>query len=58
VDNGVHATDRVNLFRDAKGLGSAAKIADYDPGGLGCEVGQRRGAFGRSCMQDDLMAVI
>jgi len=28
------------------------------PGGLGCEVSKHRGALGRSCMKDDLMAVI
>jgi hypothetical protein len=39
-------------------LGCAAQVTDYDPGGLGCEVGKRRGALGRSCMKDDRMAVI
>ena len=33
VDHGVHAPDRVDLFRDTAGFGGAAKIADHDAGG-------------------------
>jgi hypothetical protein len=58
VDNRVHAADRIYLLCYAVDLGCAAQVTDYDPGGLGCEVGKRRGALGRSCMKDDLMAVI
>jgi hypothetical protein len=57
VDNRVHAADRIYLLCYAVDLGCAAQVTD-DPGGLGCEVGKRRGALGRSCMKDDLMAVI
>jgi hypothetical protein len=39
-------------------LGCTAQVTDYNSGGLGCEVGKRRGALGRSCMEDDLMALI
>jgi hypothetical protein len=58
VDNRVHAADRIYLLCYAVGLGCAAQVTDCDPGGLGCEVGKRRGALGRSCMKHDLMAVI
>ena len=58
VDNRVHAADRVHLLCDAADLSRAAQVTDYDPGGLGCEVGKRRGALGRSCMDNDVMAVI
>jgi hypothetical protein len=58
VDNRVHAADRIYLLCYAVDLGCAAQVTDYDPGGLGCEVGKRRGALGRSRMEDDLVAVI
>jgi hypothetical protein len=57
VDNCVHAADRIYLLCDAVDLGRAAQVTDCDPGSLGCEVGKRRGALGRSCMKDDLMAI-
>jgi hypothetical protein len=58
VDNRVHAADRIDLLCDAVGLGRATQVTDNDPGGLGCEIGKRRGALGRSCVEDDLMALI
>jgi hypothetical protein len=58
MDNRVHAADLINLLCDAVDLFRAAQVTDYDPGGLGCEAGKRRGALGRSCVEDDLMAVI
>src|SRR4029077_10952362 len=58
VDNRVHAADRIYLLCYAADLGCAAQVTDYDPGGLGCEVGKRRGALARSCIKHDLMAVI
>ncbi len=58
VDNRVHAADRIYLLCNAVDLGRASQVTDYDPSGLGCEVGKRRGALGRSCMKDDLMVFI
>jgi len=53
VDNRGHAADRIYLLCYEVDLGGAAQVTDYDPGGLGCEVGKRRGALGRSCMKED-----
>jgi hypothetical protein len=58
VNNRVHAADRIDLLCNALDLGCAAQVTDYDPGGLGCEFGKRQGALGRSCVKEDLMAII
>jgi hypothetical protein len=58
VDNRVHAADRIYLLCNAVDLDRAAQVTDCDPRSLGCEVGKRRGALGRSSMEDDLMALI
>src|SRR4029079_17274622 len=58
VDNRVHAANRIYLLCNAVDPGRAAKVTDCDPGSLGCEIGKRRGALGRSCMKGDLMASI
>lgn len=58
MNDGIHASDRVDLVGDAPGFNGAGKIADDHTGRPRSEVVERRGAPARSRMQNDLMSFV
>jgi hypothetical protein len=54
----IHATDRVDLIRNASWLGGAPEIADHNAGGTRSELADGLGTIRRSGVQHHLVTVM